>query len=203
MPRTEAANERIRERQRARILEAAIHVFASRGMAATMAEVATAAGVSHGLAYRYFASKDALFHALVEQALSSGEAAPPLEGTPGARLETLLTLMLAARREHPRFFQLLAHVAADPQTPPDLLGRMQARRRAFLDLLRQLIVEGQATGEVAPDDPDQLVAAVVALIQGLTADPELATPTLPDPEIVLRLLRPPTRGGSQPCSPRT
>ena len=192
MPRTEAANQRIREQQRARILTAATQVFASRGPAATMADVASAAGVSQGLAYRYFASKDELFHALVEQALASGDGAPPLEGPPAERLRALLTAIVAARRDHPEFFQLLAHVARDPEIPPDLLRRMRDRRRAFENLLRDAIVEGQATGEVAPDDPDQPVTAVVALVQGLTveAGQGLGARALPDPEIVLRLLRP-------------
>jgi hypothetical protein len=64
------------------------------------------------------------------------------------------------------------------------------RRQEFEDLLRQMIVAGQATGEIAPDDPEQLLTAVLALVQGLTADPGLATRALPDPEIILRLLRP-------------
>jgi AcrR family transcriptional regulator len=193
VPRTEAANQRIREQQRARILEAASEVFARRGLAATMAEVAAAAGVSQGLAYRYFGGKEELFHALVEQALASGDAASAVdEGTPGERLRALLTALLDARREHPQFFQLLAHVARDATTPPDLLRRMIERRQAFQRLLRQLIVEGQATGEVVQDDPDQLVTAILALIQGLTIDPQLTTRVLPDPEIVLRLLQAPT-----------
>ena len=194
MPRTEAANQRIREQQRARILEAAREVFARRGLAATMAEVAAAAGVSQGLAYRYFASKDQLFHALVEEAVEAGDEARPIgmdEGTPGERLRALLTAIVAARREHPQFFQLLVHVARDQTAPPDLLERMRSRREAFANLLRQLIVEGQATGEVALDDPDQLVTAIVALVAGLTADPSHTPRTVPDPEIVLRLLRPP------------
>ena len=202
MPRTEAANRRIREQQRTRILDAARLVFSRHGLAATMAEVATEAGVSQGLADRYFAGKDEQFHALVEEALTSGDAAPPLEATPGEQLHSLLTALVASRREHPELFQLLGHVARDPTTPPDLLQRMIDRRQGFEDLLRHLIVAGQATDEFALDDPDQLVTAVLALVQGLTADPALGTRTLPDPEIELRLLRPPTSEESAPCSPR-
>jgi hypothetical protein len=56
MPLTEAANQRIREAQRAKILRAAWKAFARKGRAMTMADVATAANVSYGLTYRYFAS---------------------------------------------------------------------------------------------------------------------------------------------------
>jgi AcrR family transcriptional regulator len=59
MPRTEEANQRIREAQRAKILEAAWNVFARHGLTATMADVAAAAEVSYGLVYRYFVNKEA------------------------------------------------------------------------------------------------------------------------------------------------
>ncbi|HXT37750.1 MAG TPA: helix-turn-helix domain-containing protein, partial [Chloroflexota bacterium] len=71
MPRTAAANQQIRDAQRARIVEAAWTVFAQKGRATTMADVAAAAGVSYGLAYRYFASKEALYQALIEESLQA------------------------------------------------------------------------------------------------------------------------------------
>ena len=68
MPRTEEAKQRIREEQRTRILEAARRVFARKGLTATVDDVAEEAEVSHGLAYRYFANKEAIFSEIVLQA---------------------------------------------------------------------------------------------------------------------------------------
>jgi AcrR family transcriptional regulator len=198
MPRTEAANQRVREEQRARILERALAVFARKGLAATMADVAAEAGVSQGLAYRYFSNKDELFRALVEDAMRTGAAEQPTElgaGTPWERLSVLLTRLIESRREHPEFFQLLHHVASDPGTPADLHRLMARRARGFVDLLRGLVVEGQATGEVAADDPDQLVSAVVAFVDGLgrlqSDHPGGSAARYPSPEIALRMLRAP------------
>jgi AcrR family transcriptional regulator len=67
MPRTKEANARMRKEQRAHILEAAWEVFARKGMAATMAEIAAEASVSNGLVYHYFPTKEALFAELVER----------------------------------------------------------------------------------------------------------------------------------------
>ena len=67
MPRTEEANQQIREEQRTKILAAAAKVFARKGKAATMADVATETGISQGLAYRYFASKEEILTTLVKQ----------------------------------------------------------------------------------------------------------------------------------------
>jgi AcrR family transcriptional regulator len=51
------------------IRAAALEVFAAKGyLPATMAEIAEAAGVSTGNLYRYFAGKEALFHAVIDPA---------------------------------------------------------------------------------------------------------------------------------------
>src|SRR5215468_2908368 len=116
MPRTEADNERVRDEQRARILDGAREVFARRGMAATMAEVAAAAGVSQGLAYRYFASKNELFRALVAETMQWSDLRIDHTGTPGEQLRFLLTALLEARRDQPEMFQVMYHVLSDEAT---------------------------------------------------------------------------------------
>jgi AcrR family transcriptional regulator len=71
LPRTEQVNQEIRKETTEKILEAAQKVFARKGSTATMAEVAAEAGVSQGLAYRYFPSKEAILTTLVKQAAGS------------------------------------------------------------------------------------------------------------------------------------
>jgi AcrR family transcriptional regulator len=57
------------EETRARILDAAIELFRARGFeAATMREIAAAAGVATGAAYYYFDSKDAIVLAFYDRA---------------------------------------------------------------------------------------------------------------------------------------
>ena len=199
MPRSEETNQRIREEQRARILEGALRVFARKGKAATMAEVAAEAEVSQGLAYRYFNSKEEIFNTLVEQMMQANpgmtEMVQGLQGTPGERLTFLLSRILESRREQPEFFQFFYQLLYDPSLPPELRNLVAQRGQVFQRLLRQLIVEGQETGEVARDDPDQLIAAVMACIEGLwkgmvLLDPEEVRQHFPDSRIILRMLRP-------------
>ena len=198
MPRTEEANQRIREEQRAKILEAAWKVFARKGGAMTMADVATAADVSYGLTYRYFASKEAILYALVELTLQSSDAAfqrfREIAGTIGERLDRLISRLVETRRDRPEFSQLFYQVLSDEATPRDLREQALRQGQAFQDLLRRLIVEGQATGEVAAGDPDQLVTAVLAFLDGLVRlsviDPERFQRHFPDARIILRMLRP-------------
>src|SRR5258708_8294028 len=150
MPRTEAANQRLREVQHEKILDAARRVFARKGLAATMADIAADGAVSHGLAYHYFTNKEALFQALVEQTLQERRAAlqrfREIPMPPGERLDFLVTRLVENQRDHPEVAQLHEQVQSSEATPPDL--REQARRvgHALSDLLRQLIVEGQGEG---------------------------------------------------------
>jgi AcrR family transcriptional regulator len=174
-------------------------VFARKGMAATMAEVAAAAGVSQGLAYRYFANKEAILRALLEETVraSAGGLQRILEmpGTPGERLAFLLTRLVEGRRDLPELYMPLYQQRASGDVPPDDLREMvEQQGRAFVDVLRQLIVAAQATGEAAAGDPDQLAATVVAFLDGLTRmamyDAEGLKPHFPDAEIILRIFRP-------------
>ena len=198
MPRTEEANQRIREAQRAKILEAAWKVFARKGRAMTMADVATAANVSYGLVYRYFASKEAILYALIEQNLQSSDEGfqrfREIAGTPGERLDRLISRLVETRRDRPEFSQLFYQVLSDEATPHNLREQALRQGQAFQDLLRRLIVEGQATGEVRVADPDQLVTAVLASLDGLVRlsaiDPERFQQHFPDARIILGMFRP-------------
>lgn len=198
MPRTEEANQQIREAQRERILEAAWKVFAQKGRAVTMADVAMAANVSYGLVYRYFTNKEALFRALVEQTLQSSDAAfrsfEEVQGTPGKRLELLISQLVEARRERPELFQLFFQVLGDEATPSDLRELAVRHDQASQDLLRRLVVEGQAAGEIAAGDPDQLVTAIQTSLDGLirlaVINPERFQRYFPDAKIILRMLKP-------------
>lgn len=199
MPRTLEANQRIREAQRAKILESARSVFARKGMSATITDIATEAQISIGLAYRYFADKEAIFSALVKQTIPADSAGLQrlleMPGTPGERLAVLISSIVAARghREPLEAHQLLNHALQAGAMPDDVRELLGRRYQMLLDTMRQLIVEGQATGEVAPGDPDQLVAVVSACLDGLTRwavrDPEQFRTYVPDAEVVLRLFK--------------
>ena len=200
MARTPEANQRMREAQRTKILESARSVFARKGMEATITDIAAEAQISLGLAYRYFADKEAIFSELVKQTIPADSAGfqrlLEMPGTPGKRLAVLISSIVAARghREPLEAHQLLNHALDAGAMPDDVRELLGRRYQLLLDTMRQLIVEGQATGEVAPGDPDQLVAVMSACLDGLTRwalrDPEQFRTYVPDAQIVLRLFQP-------------
>jgi AcrR family transcriptional regulator len=198
MPRTEEANQRIRDAQRGKILQGARKVFASKGWSATMADVAAAAQVSQGLAYRYFANKEAIFRELVEQAVQSNLAVLQhvlkMPGSPLDRLKLMVSNMFGGQGERIEFYQLSIRALNDEGTPEDLRLLLRKPGQTYQEVLRQLIVEGQACGEVAQGDPDQLAIAMIACMLGLS---RLALrgnvyfqEHFPEPEIMLRMLKP-------------
>jgi AcrR family transcriptional regulator len=198
MQRKDAVDQYSRETQRANILEGARRVFARKGKAATMADVAGAAGVSQGLAYRYFTSKEEIYRELLEQALEQAALAiaHPMDSsaTPGHRLTLLITQLVEYRRDHLELFQLLDQVVSSDAIPDDVAELIRRRRERFLAEFRQLIVEGQATGEAAAGDPDQLLIAITASLDGLVRyglhHPEQFHRLCPDASILLRMLKP-------------
>ena len=60
MPKTKNQNKRIREVSKARIVDAAFKVLAEKGYETPVSEIAREAGVSTGLLYNYFDSKEEL-----------------------------------------------------------------------------------------------------------------------------------------------
>lgn len=67
-PRTEAQNDKIRIDRKKAIMEAALSVFAEEGYhSASISKVSKKAGVSKGLMYNYFESKEELLHQLLDK----------------------------------------------------------------------------------------------------------------------------------------
>src|SRR3954454_1994777 len=107
------------ERNRRRILAAAADAFAEGGLAVTMDEIASCAGVGVGTVYRRFPDKELLIEALFEQ-----------------RMDELVALARDAR-DHPKpfaglvqFFEtFLAVQAADRGLKEVLLGTRRGQRR--------------------------------------------------------------------------
>ena len=199
MPRTEEANQRIREERREQILDVASRVFARKGLAGTrIADIAAEGEMSQGLIFRYFASKEEVFSAVVEKALESAtrlaQAALQQPGSPLEKLRWLLQVSFEGMWRKPDYSLVIQHVLTSETTPPELRELVLEESHHTLQLYRRLIVEGQESGEIVADDPDMLTMTFAACIQGISSSVTYLPRTLgidrpPDPEVVLRILR--------------
>jgi AcrR family transcriptional regulator len=196
-PRTEDSNARIREEQKERILDAAKTIFAHNGFSETkMSDIAAAAQVSYGLAYHYFANKEAIFNGLLQKALKGAlelmRYAGVQPGTPWDRLSWLTSELLRGAQDEPEF-EMLVLMALTSSAVPEEMRRMVLRESQLVhEALKALIVEGQATREVVAGDPDLLATAYEWCIQGMVFGMSYQgyePARLPDVEIVLRLLK--------------
>ena len=109
-PRTHADNQALRDASRARLIEAALELFARRGYASTPVDaVAREAGVSPGLLYRHFRSKTDLLRAIFEESMRDVEATfadADREPNPARRLAALLRSIAAHVKARRRFWTL-------------------------------------------------------------------------------------------------
>jgi len=166
-----------------------------------MADVASEAGVSPGLAYHYFPSKDAIFLALLRQVVRPADEllaiADRIPGTPKDRLKRIVTAMLERRRDNPDFYEFFYQAVASDSLPTDLREQIMQQSLSMREIMRELVVEGQATGEIADDDPDKLTSALLACVDGLSRmvqfSPENAEKQMPDADMILRILGPEPR----------
>src|SRR5687768_6912949 len=92
-PRTPDQNEALRAATRARIMDAALALFAANGYAGTTVRmIAERAGVATGLLYAHFAGKEELLRALFERSMGDVYASFALADAadPGDRLAALV-----------------------------------------------------------------------------------------------------------------
>jgi len=194
MPRTQEAYQQIRDERREQILSTAAEVFARNGLASTkISDIAEAAGISQGLLYRYFANKEELFAELIEwvthRAIQQAQAALEHSGTPWEKLHWLTEQFIQGILQYPMYYQLFSQALSLSGRVREIIQEMEALTKA----LRQLIVEGQALGQVAKRDPDQLVLLYLCCLYGLAAGTGFRHDKLaayfPDAEAVLLFLK--------------
>ncbi|WP_158566966.1 TetR/AcrR family transcriptional regulator [Actinomadura craniellae] len=123
------ADER-RDIARSRILRAAQKVLAGRGLAATVDDVAEAAGVNRRTVFRHFATRDGLFAAAIKEGVRTYalQVPPPPEGD-DLRV-WLLDLLLVVHRLNARNGRIYWELAAlQPDDLPAELAAAAAERR--------------------------------------------------------------------------
>jgi len=184
--RRRLTREESRQRTREHLLDAVADVFGRRGFhAASVEEVAEAAGFSKGAVYSNFASKDDLFLALLDRHLDqelhavAQRAAPDL---PRADRAAAPAHRFPRHLEEGRTWNILAiefwlYAMRDERARERLAARYRAARGALAARLR----ERDAGSEARPSLPDEHLAWVLlALGAGLALQSYLEPGTLPN-----------------------
>ncbi|MGE6259993.1 TetR/AcrR family transcriptional regulator [Heyndrickxia sporothermodurans] len=167
----ENQNDQIHLIRKEQIKKAALKVFAHHGIVrAKMNMIATEAGISQGLTYRYFNSKEELFTILVKEALVESESAidniSQLPGTPMERIKTLTKRML--EEDHKYSFLLIQHAQTSADVPTEVKKVFDYYSvEKTIDKLIPLFKEGQQLGEFCVGDPQKMLFLYFSVITGL------------------------------------
>ena len=160
--------------RKTQILDAALRVFARKGFhKARMDDIAEKAGLSKGLLYWYFESKEALIQALVkllfepdlrelERLLTEKDRPVP------ERVEELARSTLSTLLPFQDLMPIVYEYYAQATRPGPIQEAVQRYYRRFRELMSQLLAEGVARKELRSDlNPDQSALALMALFEGL------------------------------------
>ncbi len=138
MPRTKEQFEEIREKTKQNILNAGLKLFAQKGYHGTsIADIAKEAGISKGLAYNYFKSKDELAEAILLMALeflSEFDELFEIEKDPYKLMEILIKETFNHLRKNEEFWRLYVSFSFQAEITPKM-------RKIFRDLEKGYIVK--------------------------------------------------------------
>ena len=137
--------------RREELLRAAVRVFARKGYhTCRVSDIADEAGVSHGLVYHYFASKDEMLETIFRENWGPiGAAIAEIGKTDeaaGEQLRKVASLVLGAWRRDPETVRVLVREISRSPVLQEQIGEFQ---QAF-DALERMIARGQKRGEVDP-----------------------------------------------------
>ena len=119
MPRTKEQNEEIRNKTRNAILNSSLKLFANRGFHGTsISEISKAAGISKGLAYNYFESKEKILEAIFAEALNMGgilqEQLEKIKD-PYEKLAFIIKTMFDDIKSHEEYWRLYFAISLQPE----------------------------------------------------------------------------------------
>lgn len=186
-----------REQTRARILDAAARVFAAEGFAAaSLDEVAAAAGLTKGAIYSSFRGKDELILALMEQRIvaRTRAAAGAFEGAAGAGGATEAgALLIESVHSDADWQRLFIEYWAHAMREPKLRATLAERRRELRSVIARAV---ERTAEAHCLDfgmsPDEAAVVILALSNGLAIEGLLDPDAVPADllgRVMTRLIR--------------
>jgi AcrR family transcriptional regulator len=194
MPPTKEAFEAMRKTTRGKIEAAALSLFARKGLSVTIEEIAKKAGLSKGLLYSHYSSKEALIAELMRQAADiSGNIVKEIANggdNAATKIRQITALMceeLSGGHIAIEYFMFTIQVGMSDYQMPDA-ELYSAEVPSPVESLARMISEGQAEGSVVNGDPVQLAIAYWAAIQGLCCFAITGIPLPPVAGALLRIL---------------
>jgi len=184
-PRTAEQFKEMRESRKEQIMNAALELFAREGYAnCSIARLARQTGISKGLMYNYFESKEALLVAIIDDGISEILAYfdPDHEGVlTSEELSGFITKVFSSIRDNQQFWILYISVILQPRVKELLEGE------PFSNIMEQFgpMLMAYFT-EMGFEDPALEMLTFSALIEGFGVLMVYAYPSVELPDDLLR-----------------
>jgi TetR/AcrR family transcriptional regulator len=160
---------------RQRIIDAALDLFGTRGVGAvSLDEIARAVGVRKQTVLYWFASKDDLIDAVLEEAAASlivviDAAVRAAPDEPLARLDSVVGAVFRPAVRRPALLGLVREVS---RLEPERRERLAAHLQPLVDRGVAYLDEEMRRGRLRRGDPRLIAAIVYATVTGIATEPE-------------------------------
>ena len=184
-PRTAEQFKEMRESRREQIMNAALELFAREGYAnCSIARLARHAGISKGLMYNYFESKEALLASIIEDGMSEflDYFDPDHDGVLSSEeLSGFISKVFSSIRDNQQFWILYINIVLQPRVKEFLEGE------PFSNIMEQYgpMLMAYFT-EMGFEDPALEMLTFSALIEGFGVLMVYAYPSVELPDGLLR-----------------
>ncbi|MCW3464012.1 TetR/AcrR family transcriptional regulator [Chitinophaga nivalis] len=172
MPKQKEQFEEMRQQTIARLKKSGLELFARKGLAATnIKEIAAHTGISLGLMYHYYSSKEELYLLLANEAMDKSQALFDQLQSQDISVKEKITQFLAAfmygvqKEAGIYYFILISQLFETGNKTED--RKLRTRKLQSIHNLATIVSEGQQTGECVTGDPFELAVTFIAATQGL------------------------------------
>jgi AcrR family transcriptional regulator len=195
MSRNKELNQIIKDERREQILAAALKLFATKGLSATrMSDLSKSTGISQGLVYHYYRSKEELFTNLVDTAIEKmNSAAINLEKLPlTAKAKIILATdsLLRGFDENAStsdYYFLITQTALSDAFPKEAKDIIRSKNNIKYDVMKRIFKQGQVEGSVKSHDVGEMATLFFSSMNGLALNKAIHGEKfiMPDKNIIL------------------
>lgn len=177
MPRTKEQYEAIKMESKLKIEKAGLKLFIEKGLLATsVGEIALEAGISKGLMYHYYESKEDLYYELIREAISLSIQSIAhifnLNKSPKEKIKIISGNIANNINKDDETAQYFVFVNRFLITEKTSEKDKELVERAFIpiELTEKIIEDGQKFGEIRQGEPKALALLFWSAVHGLCAN---------------------------------
>jgi AcrR family transcriptional regulator len=188
MPRTKGQFEAIRKESRQKIMDAALEVFAKQGYhSATVDAIAKTAGISKGLMYNYFKSKEDVLQELMlgmmEALMCEYMPLKPEEKFTEDDIINFINVGIDLVLEKPHYWKLYFSVALQPEVMSIVFDKMMEMGQPYM------IAMNEYFRDKGVENPEVMMRYFSAVMDGIQFHCMLDPKTFPAEEVKKLLIK--------------